>query len=134
MFLMSAVLAGLAISLGCSRNVTTSALESDANGYACVNGHKFYTPRSLFADKCPQCGTIEITEVYGYFCDPKPPRAEDPKGCGHVTLAPRSGGGKGGGILCDKCKQPVTYVKLPSGSDLAAWGATKATKEQVQLK
>ena len=88
--------AGLA---GCSRDVTKAAMESDANGYVCIKGHKFYTNRNLFADKCPQCGTIELSEVYGYVCEVKPTSPQRPPGCGHVTLASRAGG-KGGPSQC----------------------------------
>jgi hypothetical protein len=119
--------------MGCKDDVSQKAMESDANGYACVNQHKFYTDRSLFADKCPQCGTIELTEVYGYICETKPTNPSNQPGCGHVTLSPRQGN-KSGGVLCEQCKRVLSVVKLPSSKELAAWGATKAGKEQVSLK
>ena len=121
--------AGLA---GCRKDVTRSAMESDANGYVCKNDHKFYTDRDLFADKCPQCGTIELSEVYGYVCELKTTSPQRPAGCGHVTLASR-GGGKGGPSQCEQCKRPVSAIKLPSAKELAAWGATKASRDKVSV-
>ena len=117
---------------GCRKDVTQAAMESDANGYVCRQNHKFYTDRSLFADKCPQCGTIELFEVYGYVCEIKPSNPQHAPGCGQVTLASR-GGGKGGAIQCGKCKRPVAAIKLPSAKELAAWSATKATRDQVSV-
>ncbi len=131
---------GLVISLmasvlltGCGKTAAEKASESDANGYVCVNQHKFYTDRDLFAEKCPKCATIELSEVYGYVCELKPASPQKSPGCGHVTLAPR-GGPKSGGIQCQNCKKSVSAVKMPSGKELADWGALKATKEQVLLK
>jgi hypothetical protein len=118
---------------GCKEDVAQEAMESDANGYVCVNQHKFYTERAIFADKCPQCGTIELTEVYGYICETKPTNSNDQPGCGHVTLAPRRGN-KSGAVLCEQCKRVLSAVKLPSSKELAAWGATRAGKEQVSLR
>jgi hypothetical protein len=117
--------------LGCRKNVAEKASESDSNGYVCKDGHKFYAPRKLFADKCPACGTLEISEVYGYVCEIDPvAKPENFKpGCGAVTLAARNAPK----VDCSKCGKPVHAVMLPSGKDLEAWGATKATREQVLL-
>ena len=49
-------------------------------------------------------------------------------GCGHVTLAPRFAQ-----VTCEKCGRPVSAVLLPAGKALSAWGATKATRQQVAL-
>lgn len=117
---------------GCRKDVTQAAMESDANGYVCRQNHKFYTDRSIFADKCPQCGTIELFEVYGYVCEVKPLNPQHAPGCGHVTLAAR-GGSKAGASQCEKCKRPVAAIKLPSAKELAAWSAIKATREQVSV-
>jgi len=125
---------GLAFATGCKKDVAKAATESDSNGYLCINQHKFYTSRSVFADKCPQCGTIELSEVYGYICEAKPTNPDIPPGCGHVTLAPRAGRKGGGGTICEQCKRPLSMVKLPSGQELAAWGATKVAKDQVTVK
>jgi len=119
--------------MGCKEDVAQKAMESDANGYVCVNQHKLYTDRAVFADKCPQCGTIELTEVYGYICETKPTNSNDQPGCGHVTLAPRRGN-KSGAVLCEQCQRVLSVVKLPSSKELAAWGGAKAGKEQVSLR
>ncbi|MBI2928004.1 MAG: hypothetical protein HYY24_20200 [Verrucomicrobia bacterium] len=105
--------------------------KSDANGYLCRNLHKFYTDRSVFADKCPQCGNQDVTYVVGYVCPKKPINPQEPPGCGHVTIGLKSG--KLGG-LCEKCQRLLTRTEWPTPEALKAWGAVKATKEQVTAK
>ena len=76
----------------------------------------------------------ELSEVYGYICEAKPTNPDIPPGCGHITLAPRTGRKGGGGTICEQCKRPLSMVKLPSGQELAAWGAIKVAKDQVTVK
>ena len=47
-----------------------------------------YTPRKVFADKCPVCGTVDLNLVFGYVCevDPKFKSENFQPGCGTVTL------------------------------------------------
>jgi hypothetical protein len=115
---------------GCGKSVAQKASESDANGYVCENGHKFYTERKVFADQCPVCATVKLTEVYGFVCEVTPAvKPEDwTPGCGQVILAPRTSA-----VSCDKCKRRLSSVLLPSSKTLAAWGATPATQKQVAL-
>ena len=122
-----------ALMSGCGKTEAEKASESDANGYVCDQGHKFYTSRSVFADKCAQCDSTEVIELYGYVCEIKPTSAKQTPGCGAVTIAPRMGG-KSGGVVCKQCQRPVSAVKLPHAKELAAWGAVKAGKEQVMSK
>lgn len=116
---------------GCSKSVTEKAMESDSNGYRCSAGHKFYTDRSVFAEKCPVCQTVSIVGIYGYVCEKEPAvKYEGWKpGCGAISLLPR-----GRGVKCEKCGNFVDAVIMPSSKMFEAWGATKATREQVSFK
>ncbi len=111
---------------GCKKSVAEQASESDSNGYVCAAGHKFYTDRSVFADQCPVCQAVAITPVYGFVCEKS---ADGKTGCGEITLAPR-----GKSTKCHKCGHTVSAISLPSGKTLGAWGATKASRQQVSLK
>lgn len=121
------------ILLGCGKDAARKSLESDSNGYICSRLHKFYTPSSVFAEKCPECGTTELAEVLAYVCEKKSKETPNADGCGHVTLGAR-GGSKHGGTICAQCKRGVGAFKLPYENELVAWGAKKATKQQVLLQ
>lgn len=116
---------------GCKKSAAEQASESDSNGYVCAAGHKFYTDRSVFADQCPVCQSVAITPVYGFVCEKvaATETGDGKTGCGEVTLAPR-----GKSTKCKKCGRNVSAICLPSGKTLAAWGATKASRQQVSLK
>lgn len=117
--------------VGCRKSAAEQASESDSNAYLCAAGHKFYTDRSVFADQCPACQTVAITPVYGFVCEKSGTvgAADAKTGCGEITLAPR-----GKSTKCHKCGRTVSAICLPSGKELAAWGATKASRQQVSLK
>src|SRR5262252_8274831 len=56
----------------CKKDVTTEAMETDANGYLCLKcGAKLYTDRSNFiGPKCPKCGDdTSLIETVGYYCE-----------------------------------------------------------------
>ena len=113
------------------KTTAEKASESDSNGYVCAADHKFFTPRKVFADKCPVCATVDLHEVYGYLCEVDPsvkPEGFQP-GCGTVTLSPRHLSP----VVCKQCGKHVKAVVLPQGKDLAGWGATSATRAQVLL-
>lgn len=107
-----------ALTPGCGRSKVEEALDSDANGYQCLNcREKFYTERDLFANVCPGCKQANIQPVVGFVC------AAD----GHVTLAVR-----GRGFLpCAKCGQPTSRLSIPRESDLQAWGAARRSSQEV---
>lgn len=111
--LMSA--AGFALA-GCKKNVAEEASDSDANGYLCLDcGAKLYTDRSVFiGPKCPKCQKDRLMEAVGYWCDKDQ----------HLTVRSRVGD-RMGAPVCDKCRAPVTAMRLPREKDLKAWGATK---------
>lgn len=90
-----------------------SILSSDANGYLCPQcGEKFFTAGSVFAEKCPKCGSANIEDVVGYVC----PADQS------VILV-----GKGSkGAPCPKCGKYTNEKKLPTADELKQWGARKA--------
>ena len=102
----------------CGRSKVDQALDSDANGYQCLEcKSKFYTERNLFADFCPQCKNANIQPVVGFVC------AADE----HVTLAPR-----GRGFLpCAKCGKATSRLSIPRESDLKTWGAARKSRQEV---
>lgn len=114
------LMAALALGLmaGCSKNAADTATRSDANGYYCARcGLKFYTPRALFAEHCPQCKQTDILEVVGFVC------ASD----GTVTLTPRGPEM----VKCEKCGAAVSSLELPRAKELQSWGATLKTAGEV---
>jgi len=110
---MSAACLALA---GCKKDVAEEASDSDANGYLCLDcGAKLYTDRSVFiGPKCPKCQKDRLMEVVGYWCDKDQ----------HLTVRSRVGD-RMGAPVCDKCRAPVTAMRLPREKDLKAWGATR---------
>jgi DNA-directed RNA polymerase subunit RPC12/RpoP len=107
--------AGLALA-GCGKDVAEEASDSDANGYLCLDcGAKLYTDRSVFiGPKCPKCQKDRLMEVVGYWCE------KDQQ----LTVRSRVGD-RMGTPVCDKCKSPVSAMRLPREKDLKAWGAAK---------
>jgi len=103
---------------GCGRGAVDRALDSDANGYQCLQCRaKFYTARDVFADFCPACRSSDIQPVVGFVC------AAD----GHVTLAPR-----GRGFLrCERCGKTTSSLSIPKERDLQAWGAARKSRQDV---
>jgi hypothetical protein len=103
---------------GCGQSGIDAALEADARGYlcsACTN--RFRTDASVFADRCPRCGTLELLEVVGYVCPAD----------GTMILGPR---GKSG-VTCFKCGRSTEGIRLPSSGDLDAWGAPRQSRDDV---
>ena len=94
------------------------ALDSDANGYLCRKCQaKFYSDRSVFATRCPDCKEGNPETVLGFVCP------DDQQ----VTFAPR---GKGM-ASCSKCGKTVQGISIPREVDLKKWGATKRTSAEV---
>ena len=101
-----------ALIFGCSKNASNNGvLDSDANGFQCRQCKvKFYTARSVYADACPACKNTDLTEVVGFVCDKDQ----------HLTIAP-----KAKSAPCEKCNEPVGRIKLPTSTELIAWGAKR---------
>jgi hypothetical protein len=103
---------------GCGNRAVDQALDSDANGYLCLQCKtKFYTDRDLFADVCPECKSGNIQQVVGFVCP-----ADQ-----HVTIATRGPGFH----ACEQCGKATSGLSIPRESDLKAWGAPKKTKAEV---
>jgi DNA-directed RNA polymerase subunit RPC12/RpoP len=101
---------------GCNKDAGLSALETDANGYVCLNcGGKFYTERTVFmGSKCPQCSQDKLVQAVGYYCEKDK----------HLTIRAREGDRQG--APCEKCQAPlVNAMKEPREKDYKAWGANK---------
>ena len=70
----SSVLAGvlvvaLLLVAGCGKSTVDQALDSDANGYVCLACQaKFYTDRTVFPTRCPDCKKPDIEEALGFIC------------------------------------------------------------------
>ena len=66
------------IATGCKKDPAMQAIETDANGYLCLNcGAKFYTERSVFiGPQCPKCKQDTLMDVVGYEC-PQGPSPDD---------------------------------------------------------
>lgn len=108
----------IALFSGCKKSAVDQALDSDANGYMCLDCEaKFYTDRDVFASYCPKCKKPNVEQVLGYVC-------EKDKA---VAIGPRSRGARS----CPKCGVPSTAVSIPRENDLKAWGAPKATGAEV---
>lgn len=104
--------------VGCKEAKVDAALESDANGYACVSCMtKFYTARDVFATKCPRCGKPSVEQVLGFVC----PQDQQ------VTINVRGQGF----ARCEKCGKSTSSVSIPSESALKTWGAAKKTGAEV---
>lgn len=113
LFLLSAVLLA-----GCKKSAVDKALDSDANGYVCLDCETtFYTDREVFASHCPKCKKPNIEQVLGYVCE----------GDKTVAIGPRSRGARS----CPKCGRPCSAITIPRESDLKAWGATKVPGAEV---
>jgi hypothetical protein len=109
------------VAVSCAKNPGESSLVADANGFVCPKCNaKFYTPAKVYAEKCPQCQSTEVTTVVGFQC------YKDK----HVTLTPR--GPKS--IACEKCQELATGMKMPQESELKTWGAVAKTKAEVGAK
>jgi hypothetical protein len=101
---------------GCKKDEAAAAIDTDANGYACLKcGAKFYTERTVFMGaSCPQCKAECLMQAVGYYCEKDK----------HLTI--RASQGDRQGAICEKCQAPlVNAMKAPQEKDLKAWGATK---------
>lgn len=122
--LLTLLVASALTGVGCKKDTADEAIETDANGYMCINcGVKFYTSRGEFLEsKCPKCGQYTLVEVVGYMC----------KKDHHITIRPRVSGPEGAAI-CEICGAHLTNAMvLPHEKDLIAWGATKAKPQQTR--
>src|SRR5438105_3272530 len=103
---------------GCKDRAIQKALESDANGYLCRSCNaRFYTEREVFANTCPSCKSLQLTQVVGFVC-----RVD-----GHVSIGPRGTGS----MACEKCGKPTSGLSIPRETDFRAWGAPKKTRAEV---
>lgn len=117
--LLACALAGALLCVaGCGKSTVDQALESDANGYVClVCQAKFYTDRTVFPTRCPDCKKPDIEEAMGFIC-----QADQ-----SVVIGPRGQRS----AKCGKCGNPTTALSIPREADLRAWGATKKTEAEV---
>jgi hypothetical protein len=112
------VLIALTLVAGCSGDPVQRALETDANGYLCQGcKNKFYTERQVFADACPNCKSMQLSQVVGFLCP-----ADN-----HLTVAPRASGF----TACEICGKTTSSQVIPQETDFKAWGAPKKTKAEV---
>lgn len=112
------LLLGLLGFSGCFKSESEAALETDANGYLCQNCRaKFFTERAVFADICPNCKSLQLSQVVGFAC----------RDDGFVTVAARGAGF----VSCEKCRKPVSSLVIPREEDLKAWGAPKKSRTEV---
>ena len=111
-------LAVLLAAVGCGRQTDNAALDSDANGFVCLDCQaRFYTDRQVFANHCPTCHKTQVDMVVGFVCPSD----------GHVTYAPRGRGS----AECSKCGSRVSNVAIPTKAELVAWGAVYRTGPEV---
>jgi hypothetical protein len=103
---------------GCGKSQVDEALSSDANGYYCLKCQsKFYTERTVFPTRCPQCKKTNIEQVMGFVCDADK----------QMTLGPRGRGA----VPCSKCGKMTMALALPRENDMKSWGAVKKTEAEV---
>lgn len=104
--------------VGCKKNAADAAFDPDANGYLCPSCNaKFYTDRSVFPTRCPQCKQPKVDTVLGFVC----PSDQ------HTTLAVRGPGA----AKCEQCGQSVSAIRMPAEAEFRAWGAVKKSREDV---
>lgn len=103
---------------GCGDATVDQALDSDANGYVCLACQsKFYTSRSVFATRCPECRKPNIAEAAGFKCETDQ----------FVSVGPRGRRS----LPCQKCNVVTTALCIPREADLLAWGAKRRTEAEV---
>lgn len=97
---------------GCGKSQVEAALDSDANGYLCLECQtKFYTDRAVFANVCPACKKGNIQPVVGFVC----PADQE------ITIAPRGQGFH----ACKKCGRPTSALMIPRGKRSQSLGRTQ---------
>jgi len=107
--------------VGCGPGRDDSALDSDANGFLCLDCKaKFYTDRRVFPNYCPACQKPQVEMVVGFEC------ASD----GHVTYAPRGRGF----AACEQCGKVSNGLVLPREAELKSWGAEHKTAKEVGVQ
>ena len=112
------LLALLPLLSACQKSSVDTALQSDAHGYLCrACNAKFYTPSDVFANRRPNCKSMQLAQAVGFVCP-----ADH-----HVTIAPRGTGS----MPCEKCGQPTSGLSIPREIDFQAWGAAKKTRAEV---
>ena len=106
---------------GCGKSPEDAALDSDANGFICMDCKtKFYTDRKVFANYCPACRKPGIEMVVGFVC------AAD----SHVSYGPR---GKGA-LACEQCGKRASSLTIPKESELKLWGAVHKNGSEVGVE
>jgi hypothetical protein len=117
LWLAPAIMLGI-VMCGCGKSQEDAALDSDANGFLCLNCRaKFYTSRKIFANHCPACQKPDVELVVGFVCPTD----------GHVTYAPRGRGA----LTCEQCRKLTGSLSIPKEKELKAWGATRKTGPEV---
>jgi hypothetical protein len=103
---------------GCGKSAVDEALDSDANGYVCLACKAmFYTDRTVFATRCPECKKPDIEQAIGYVC------AADQR----VTIGPRGRRS----VACKTCGAATTSMSIPREADFKEWGATHKSESDV---
>lgn len=117
------------------------AQSTDVNGYLCSSEehadgeYKFFTERSVFAEKCPGCGAKDFQRVYAYV--KKQPGPPNQKAKGQSSSSPKeppsqpTGGGEV--IIVPRGALDLPF-HLPTSEELRQWGAAKAEEESVQVQ
>lgn len=110
---------------GCSKDGTDAvmreATRSDVNGYIGPDGHRFYTGKGVFAEKCPKTGSFDIEPVVAYVGKNWKP------GDTNYMIAPQ----KLGAIKAPWNGEVLNNIVLPDAGQLEEWGAVEAKKEEV---
>lgn len=103
---------------GCGRQSDDAALDSDANGFLCLDCQaKFYTDREVFANDCPACRKGRVEMVLGFVCPSD----------GEVTYAPRGRGS----LACGTCGKVTGSLTIPREAELKVWGAVYKAGPEV---
>lgn len=103
---------------GCGKSVSDVALDSDANGYVCRDcNSKFYTERTVFPTRCPDCKKKNIEQVVGFICEADK----------QITVEGRSRRS----TKCKQCGAVLAGMAMPKKVDLTSWGATLKTEAEV---
>jgi hypothetical protein len=115
-------MAGLSLLLvllaGCGKTAEDAALDSDANGFLCLDCKaKFYTERKVFANHCPACKQPRVELVMGFVCP----------GDQHTSYGPRGRGF----AACEKCGKITNALVIPRKAELVGWGAQPKTAAEV---
>lgn len=124
-FMVAVMMVIAALLAGCSNDgadaVMREATRSDVNGYIGPDGHRFYTGKGVFAEKCPKTGSFEIESVVAYVAENWKP------GDTNYIIAPQ----KFGAVKAPWNGELLNKIVLPDARQLEDWGAVEAKKEEV---